>query len=92
MMKSDKNGRIRYKKNVYICAKYLITIGIYKVFLSFFVLARGTLKSFFCLKLNSQLLRGGKSSYNLWSELLVIESKSLAVIDCLRWESVSKLA
>ena len=62
------------------------------MFLSLFVLARGTLKFLFRLKLDSQLLRGGKSSCSLWSELQVMESKSLVVIDCLRRESVSKLA
>ena len=62
------------------------------MFLSLFVLARGTLKFLFRLKLDSQLLRGGKSSCNLWSELQVMELKSLVVIDCLRPESVSKLA
>ena len=40
------------------------------VFLSLFVLARGTLKFLFRLKLDSQLLWGGKSSCNLWSELV----------------------
>ena len=63
-----------------------------KVFLSLLVLARGTLKFLFRLKLDSQLLRGGKSSCNLWSELQVMELKSLVVIDCVRPESVSKLA
>ena len=74
-------------------AKNLITVAIYKCVLnSLFVLARGTLKFLFRLKLDSQLLRGGKSSCSLWSELQVMESKSLVVIDCLRRESVSKLA
>ena len=73
-------------------AKNLITDAIYKCVLSLFVLARGTLKFLFRLKLDSQLLRGGKSSCSLWSELQVMESKSLVVIDCLRRESVSKLA
>ena len=62
------------------------------MFLSLFVLARGALKFLFRLKLDSQLLRGGKSSCSLWSELQVMESKNLVVIDCLRRESVSKLA
>ena len=74
-------------------AKNLITVAIYKCVLnSLFVLARGTLKFLFRLKLDSQLLRGGKSSCSLWSELQVMESKSLVVIDCLRRESISKLA
>ena len=60
--------------------------------LSLFVLARGTLKFLFHLKLDSQLLRGGRSSCSLWSELQVMEAKSLVVIDCLCRESVSKLA
>ena len=72
-------------------AKNLITVAIY-VFLSVFVLARGTLKFLFCLQLDSQLSRGGKSSYNSWSELQVMESKTLVAIDCLRRESVFKLA
>ena len=38
------------------------------------------------------VIRGGKSSCSLWSELQVIESKSSVVIDCLRRENVSKLA
>ena len=62
------------------------------VFMSLFVLARGTLNFLFRLKLSSQLFWGGRSLYSLWSELQVMESKSLVVIDCLRWESVSKLA
>ena len=75
-------------------AKNLITVAIYKctLFLNLFVLARGTLKFLSRLKLDSQLLRGGKSSCSLWSELQVMESKSLVVIDCLRREGVSKLA
>ena len=60
--------------------------------LSLFILARGTLKFLFRLKLDSQLLRGGKSSCSLWSELQVMESKTLVVIDCQLRESVSKLA
>ena len=62
------------------------------VFMSLFVLARGTLNFLFRLKLSSQLFWGGRSLYSLWSELQVMESRSLVVIDCLRWESVSKLA
>ena len=74
-------------------AKNLITVAIYKCVLnSLFVLARGTLKFLFRLKLDSQLLRGCKTSCSLWSELQVMESKSLVLIDCLRRESVSKLA
>ena len=56
------------------------------MFISLFVLAGRTLKFLFRLKLNSQLLRGGKSPCNLWSELQVMELKSLVVIDCLRPE------
>ena len=62
------------------------------VFMSLFVLARGTLNFLFRLKLSSQLFWGGRSLYSLWSELQVMESRRLVVIDCLRWESVSKLA
>ena len=40
---------------------------LYKCVLSLFVLAKGTLKFLFRLKLDSQLLRGGKSSCSLWS-------------------------
>ena len=73
-------------------AQNLITVATEKCVLSLFVLARGTLKFLFRLQLDSQLLRGGKSPCSLWSELQVMESKSLVVIDCLRRESVSKLA
>ena len=47
------------------------------VFMSLFVLARGTLNFLFRLKLSSQLFLGGRSLYSLWSELQVMESKSL---------------
>ena len=62
------------------------------MFLSLIVVARGTLKFLFCLKIDSQLSRGGKSSYNLWSELQVMESKSLVVINMLeaRYETPGK--
>ena len=62
------------------------------MFFSLFVLARGILKFLFRLKLDSQLLRGGKNLCTLWSELQVMESKSLVVIDCQHRESASKLA
>ena len=69
-MKSNKNMSTNIIKMYTYVAKNLSAIAIYKinVFLSLFVLARGTLKFLFRLKLESQLLRGGKSSCNLWSE------------------------
>ena len=91
-MESNKNMRRNIIKVYSNVAKNLITIAIYKSVLKSFVLAKGTLKFLFRLTLDSQLLRGGNSSCNLWSELRVMELKSLVVIDCLRPESVSKLA
>ena len=49
------------------------------MFISLFVLARGTLKFLFRLKLDSQMLRGDKNSCNLWSGSQVMESKSLVL-------------
>ena len=72
-------------------AKNLITVAIYKGVLKSLRLSQRDIK--IRLKLDSQFLRGGKSSCRLWSELQVmVESKSLVVIDCLRRESVSRLA
>ena len=65
-------------------AKKLITVTVY-VFLSLFILARGTLKFLSIVTRWQELMQ-------LRSELQVMESKSLVVIDCLRRESVSKLA
>ena len=80
---------MRYLQSRLCASCHVLSLYIkFNVFLSLFVLARGTLKFLFRLKLDSQLLRGGKSSCSLWSELQVMESKSLVVIDCL-WERAS---